>query len=894
MAEARMKDFPVDLTSMFFKQFTSHGTYLNYLTGVSAYSYWNNTYWDIVGKDVIEAMMHFYDQPYCPKGMNAAFITLIPKNSNPTVVSDFRPISLVVSLQQILSKILANRLKQILHLIISPEQSAFIHDRQILDGPLIINEVLEWAKVKRRGGGDSRRQEITRRRTFRWGDVGLVRTEKQTDGKKGRWEFKDATSYFISNLPHSVRLDEIRDNLKDIGTLVDLFICNRRDKRGFRFGFVRFNRVHDKREIEESLKNKRIGGRILFARIARFGREEEGKAVSKGNRNPIDTTTRKFDKGNGIRNPNVTFAEAVKGVHRQHTTTMNLEQEPAQREESQVGKTKIKTITIQGAEIQETINLLKDKMVGEIKSFNNLACIGNICLGEGLRDNIVKYMGGDWILFNTRNEEEENIIKESKEIMACLKQVRKWDERLEIDHRYVWLKIQGIPIYARNPSSFIEIGRRWGEVIITDPCFESHSDWSTGKICVKSQTLDIINETVEISIRGKNHKVRIQEIEETIFNTPVYKAETKNDETDEDEDDKSLDSDKDWPEEFSGDEDERSSEGSYVSESIFEEDSKVNCHAHVFGSGESAHEMLQERDGAKLGSGEEFKGEVGPSPLVDLDWDRESKQNSPRDCKVKRHGDPSDILRVEEDITPTNTVESETQPSLEGMTEKMKILLARNTPIKEKLKKIEEKENNSEMKREARRLEKRKEIQNSSYEGCVTRSQARRREELEKIGFGLVQGSSSGGNSSVSVSVENRMEEIGEACGMSKAKGRDRSQNYEGKKGAKRGDLKLDWIHSLVREHRLALVRLQETKRKELNDMMIKRLWGGSDFDHEYVGRQGQGGGLLTCWNRNLFAKNHVIFRNDCLIVQGKWVGVETPVCLINVYADQDPNKRFE
>ena len=118
----------------------------------------------------------------------------------------------------------------------------------------------------------------------------------------------------------------------------------------------------------------------------------------------------------------------------------------------------------------------------------------------------------------------------------------------------------------------------------------------------------------------------------------------------------------------------------------------------------------------------------------------------------------------------------------------MKMLVTRTSPSKEKLKKLEEKEINSEMKIEAKRPEKRKEIQNSSYEGCVTRSQARRREELVKIGSSSAQGSSSGGNYSISVSVENRMEEIGEACGMSKAKGRDRSQNYEGKKGAKRGN----------------------------------------------------------------------------------------------------------
>ena len=51
---------------------------------------------------------------------------------------------------KILSKILANRLKSVLHCIISEPQSAFVKDRQILDGPLMINEMINWAKNKKK------------------------------------------------------------------------------------------------------------------------------------------------------------------------------------------------------------------------------------------------------------------------------------------------------------------------------------------------------------------------------------------------------------------------------------------------------------------------------------------------------------------------------------------------------------------------------------------------------------------------------------------------------------------------------------------------------------------------------------------------------------------------
>ena len=45
-----------------------------------------------------------------------------------------------------MAKVLANRLKLVIGSIIGPEQTTYIQNRSILDGPLIISEVLAWAK----------------------------------------------------------------------------------------------------------------------------------------------------------------------------------------------------------------------------------------------------------------------------------------------------------------------------------------------------------------------------------------------------------------------------------------------------------------------------------------------------------------------------------------------------------------------------------------------------------------------------------------------------------------------------------------------------------------------------------------------------------------------------
>nr|GEX76746.1 RNA-directed DNA polymerase, eukaryota [Tanacetum cinerariifolium] len=105
-------------------------------------------FWDLIKSDVFDAVRYFFEHSEIPKRCNSSFIALIPKNQNASLVKDFRPICLVGNLYKIIAKILANRLVGVLNGIVNEVQSAFISDRQILDGPFILNEVLQWCKSK--------------------------------------------------------------------------------------------------------------------------------------------------------------------------------------------------------------------------------------------------------------------------------------------------------------------------------------------------------------------------------------------------------------------------------------------------------------------------------------------------------------------------------------------------------------------------------------------------------------------------------------------------------------------------------------------------------------------------------------------------------------------------
>ena len=108
--------------------------------------------WELIKSELMLMINDFYMGNLDISRLNYVVITLIPKVKNANIVKQFRLICLLNVSFKIFTKLLTDKLTHLANKLISGVQTAFTKGRYILDGAVMLHEIVHDIKVKKKQG----------------------------------------------------------------------------------------------------------------------------------------------------------------------------------------------------------------------------------------------------------------------------------------------------------------------------------------------------------------------------------------------------------------------------------------------------------------------------------------------------------------------------------------------------------------------------------------------------------------------------------------------------------------------------------------------------------------------------------------------------------------------
>ncbi|CAI5938821.1 unnamed protein product [Closterium sp. NIES-65] len=105
-------------------------------------------HWDILGKHFMQLAQNFAATVTLPTSTKEAVTILLHKKGGRDQLENYRPITLLSFTYKVIARVVADRMKRVLHEVISPEQFGFLPGRKLSDAVGLVADVIEAARNK--------------------------------------------------------------------------------------------------------------------------------------------------------------------------------------------------------------------------------------------------------------------------------------------------------------------------------------------------------------------------------------------------------------------------------------------------------------------------------------------------------------------------------------------------------------------------------------------------------------------------------------------------------------------------------------------------------------------------------------------------------------------------
>jgi hypothetical protein len=292
---------------------------------------------------------------------------------------------------------------------------------------------------------------------------------------------KSSTSFYITNFPDEAKTVDLWKLFARFDRIGEVYIPNKHDKWGKRFGFVKFKEVRDLGRLEERLSDVWIGTYKLRINRARFSRSEvAGRSTGEGVKNGSVS-------GEGVATSGRSFRSALVGGSNDF------------KEQLEKGSEVISTT------VEESLLIdLKRSFVGFLSNDNEVRRIRTTLYMEGLRDITVKEMGGGMVLLQcARTGVLEGIVKSRAEWLTYyFKEVKPWSPNLVACRRVAWVQVRGIPLHVWGEALFKSVAAKVGVFLDFDESTVAGTKFDMARIKISTMKKGLIDTVVKISVQG--------------------------------------------------------------------------------------------------------------------------------------------------------------------------------------------------------------------------------------------------------------------------------------------------------------------------------------------------------------------------------------------------------
>jgi hypothetical protein len=310
----------------------------------------------------------------------------------------------------------------------------------------------------------------------------------------------EATTFYFTNFPEDVKAIDLWPRFGRFARVGEVYIPNKVDKQGNRFGFVKFREVNDAVDLLRRVSNIWIGSFKLRVNLSKFKRNEEP------------------DKKEGVQrvklgvNPRAQEGRSFKQALVTKEVVSNADPGECSKAREAMISEGVKEVVWEVEVEEERAAMLTGAYVGYLTEEKEAKSIQNNFIMSGFQGLRVAAMGFKQVLlWSEKVGEVKEVIESVGWWCSLFERVVPWSPELVSNQRVTWLRCYGVPTHAWGVDLFRALAFKHGRFIEVDESTKLFQRCDVARVKVVTNKTHAIDSFMPVQVNGRRFDIRIME-----------------------------------------------------------------------------------------------------------------------------------------------------------------------------------------------------------------------------------------------------------------------------------------------------------------------------------------------------------------------------------------------